>query len=286
MKIKSILALVSLVFVVALIFIVSSPSKPAPSSFVTSTDPVVPDSTTTLNNDGENGSSQPYPTPTPNPSPTPTPTPEPQGSAEVIRKVPTSDKVVILTFDAGADKGFTANILDTLKSEGIHATFGMTGKWAEQNPELVKRMASEGHDFINHTYSHSSFTGFSTNSEPQTKAERFQELDRIETIVKRLTGITTLPYFRPPYGDYDSSVNRDIYARGYRFNIMWTIDSLGWKGLTAAQIRQRVVDGTVPGAIHLFHVGEQSHDAAALQGIISDLRARGYAFARISDRIK
>jgi peptidoglycan-N-acetylglucosamine deacetylase len=254
---------------------------------------VTPVSTSTPNrNIEEPENSQPNPpitsnpTPTPNPSPTPPPVTQPQGSAEVFRKIPTSQKIVVLTFDAGADKGFTSNILDTLKREGVLASFGMTGKWAEQNPELVKRIAREGHDFINHTYTHSSFTGFSTNTEPQTKAARLQELSRTETIIKNLTGMTSLPYFRPPFGDYDASVNRDIYAGGYKFNIMWTVDSLGWKGLTAEQIRKRVVDGTVPGAIHLFHVGEQSQDAVALANIISDLKEKDYSFARISDQIR
>jgi peptidoglycan-N-acetylglucosamine deacetylase len=282
MKNKSILILIIVTLIVGGIIIARLSDNLTSDPSATSTDPVVIGSTTTPDT---SGNEKPQPTPTPIPTPVPTPTPEPQGSAQVIRKVPTSSKVVVLTFDAGADKGFTSNILDTLKSEGVKASFGMTGKWAEQNPDLVKRIANEGHDFINHTYSHSSFTGFSTNSSPLSKAERSQELERTEIIVKNLTGITTLPYFRPPYGDYDASVNRDIYARGYNFNVMWTVDSLGWKGLTAAEIRKRVVDGTVPGAIHLFHVGEQSQDAAALPGIISDLRAKGYVFSRISDAI-
>jgi peptidoglycan-N-acetylglucosamine deacetylase len=275
MKIKPILIGANIILVGVLLFMVASPRNPSLSTSAPSTEPVA------------TGYLTPYVTPYPVPTaPNPYPTPAPQGSAEVVRKIPTTEKVVILTFDAGADKGFTSDILDTLKSEGINASFGMTGKWADQNPELVKRIANEGHDFINHTYSHSSFTGFSTGAGPLLADKRREELDRTEEIIKTLTGMTTLPYFRPPYGDYDASVNADIYARGYRFNIMWTVDSLGWKGLTAEQIRKRVIEGTVPGAIHLFHVGEQSQDAAALDGIIGDLRERGYAFARISDRFK
>ncbi len=235
----------------------------------------------------ESPETQPIPEPIPvTPKPDPTPTPIPSGSAEVIRKVATSEKVVVLTFDAGADKGFTSQILDTLKSSDIHASFGMTGKWAAANPDLVKRMANEGHDFINHTYNHNSFTGYSTNSSPLSNTVRWDELDRTEKIIKDMTGKSTLPYFRPPYGDYDSSVNKDIYSRGYRFNIMWTVDSLGWKGLTKEEIRTRAVNGTVPGAIHLMHVGEQSQDAAALLLIISDLKSKGYTFGRISDLVK
>jgi len=209
--------------------------------------------------------------------------PLPQGSATVVRTVSTSNKVVVLTFDAGADAGFTSAILDTLRDENIKASFGMTGKWAEANPALVRRIADEGHDFINHTWSHDSFTGFSTNDSPLTREQRFDELTRTEDLIKSLTGVSTKPFFRPPYGDYDAGVNRDLYAQGYTYNIMWTVDSLGWKGISKEEITRRVVDGSVPGAIHLMHVGEQSQDAAALPAIISELKAKGYTFARISD---
>ena len=59
--------------------------------------------------------------------------------------------VVALTFDAGADRGYAEDILDTLADAHIPATFGMTGQWASAYPELVQRMAADGHMLINHT---------------------------------------------------------------------------------------------------------------------------------------
>ncbi len=75
---------------------------------------------------------------------------------------------------------------------------------------------------------------------------------------------------------------RDVWSRGYSYNVMWSLDSLGWKGLTRAQIVQWVMDGRQPGAIYLFHVGAQSQDGPALPEIISKLRGQGYSFARVS----
>ena len=191
-------------------------------------------------------------------------------------------KRVSLTFDAGADVGFAADILDTLKQERVVASFGMTGSWAEQNPTLVKRMASEGHHLINHTWSHSSFTGFSTNSAPMSRAERWSELDRTEAIIQRIAGVSTLPYFRPPYGDMDASVLADVGARGYTMTAMWAVDSLGWNGLSAPRIVERTLRLTSPGAILIFHVGAQSQDAAALPAIIRGLRESGYEFVSVA----
>ena len=79
----------------------------------------------------------------------------------------------------------------------------MTGRFAETYPDLVRRMVHEGHTLINHTYDHASFTGNSTGASPLTRDERFAELDQTESIIRTLTGATTYPYFRPPYGDYD-----------------------------------------------------------------------------------
>ena len=191
-------------------------------------------------------------------------------------------KRVALTFDCGADVGYAADILDTLAREHAVASFGMTGAWAEQNPALVKRMVAEGDQLINHTWDHASFTGASTGLGAQTRAQRWEQLDRTEAIIQRLTGTSTLPFFRPPYGDMDGSVLADVGARGYTVTAMWAVDSLGWNGLSAPRIVERTLRLTSPGAILIFHVGSQSQDAAALPAIIRGLRDDGYEFVSMA----
>lgn len=190
--------------------------------------------------------------------------------------------MVALTFDAGSDVGHTAAILDTLRANGITASFGLTGVWTQTNPSLVARMAAEGHQLVNHSWDHPSFTGFSTGEAPLSRAERIDQLARAEAAIMAASGVGTRPWFRPPYGDEDASVRADVGAAGYRYEAMWTVDSLGWKGLAPSAITQRCLDGAVPGAIYLFHVGAASADAAALQGIIDGLRARGLGFVSLA----
>jgi peptidoglycan-N-acetylglucosamine deacetylase len=190
---------------------------------------------------------------------------------------------VAFSFDAGSDAGYAGMILNTLAANGIRASFGMTGRWAEQNPGLLQRMVSEGHNLINHSYDHGSMTGASTGQRPQTREERWWQLDRTEEIIAGLTGATTTPYFRPPYGAYDASVNADVGARGYAYNVMWTIDSRGWMAWSAGAITQRCLELAEPGAIYVFHVGSASQDGPALQGIIDGLRAKGYAIGTVPD---
>ena len=206
-----------------------------------------------------------------------------QEPATVVHRGDPNRRTVALTFDAGSDLGFASQILDTLEATTVRATFGITGKWAEQHADLVRRMAASGHLVINHTYEHRSFTGVSARPALVSAAERTADIERTDEIIRNLTGRTTRPWFRSPYGDYDASVNATLGSLGYRYNVLWTVDSLGWQGLPPAAILSRCLQGTVPGAILLFHVGSQSQDAAALPAIISGLRQNGYDFGTVAD---
>lgn len=209
----------------------------------------------------------------------------PAAPATALYRGPTDRAVVALTFDAGSDCGYADQILDTLAAERILATFGMTGRWAEANPGLVRRMVDEGHLLLNHTYDHRSFTGFSTGTPALTAAERRDELTRADQAVAAITGSSMAPWFRPPYGDVDASVDADLGAAGYRYDVLWTVDSLGWNGLTPGEIEARCLDRAGPGVIYLFHVGSQSQDAAALRAIVAGLREQGYGFVRVDDLV-
>lgn len=196
--------------------------------------------------------------------------------ARVIDRVPTTEKRVALTFDAGADRGYAEQILDTLRAANVQASFGMTGQWAEANPDLLRRMVAEGHHFINHTQTHDSFTGFSTGRAPKSKEARARELAATEQAVQRIGGVSTKPYFRPPYGDLDASVTEDVQTQGYEIVAMWTVDSQGWNGLSSAGIEARCLRAAAPGAVYVFHVGSSSQDGPALTGVIEGLRKQGY----------
>lgn len=209
-----------------------------------------------------------------------------EGPARVVDRGNPARRAVALTFDAGADRGYAEYILDVLKEQGVRATFGMTGVWAERNPDLVQRMAAEGHRLMNHSYDHSSFTGRSTGRRPLTTEERWAQLDRTEQVIVELTGQSTRPLFRAPYGDTDASVLRDIAARGYAYNVLWTVDSRGWMHYSAGAIVERCLRLAEPGAIYVMHVGGESLDALALPAVIAGLRAAGYEFETVDEIIE
>jgi peptidoglycan/xylan/chitin deacetylase (PgdA/CDA1 family) len=194
--------------------------------------------------------------------------------------------VVALTFDAGSDAGSASAILDVLATNGVPATFGLTGRWADANPALVRRIVADGHQVVNHSYDHPSFTGYSTGASPLPRTERLDQLARADAAIRAAGGASTAPWFRPPYGDDDATVRADVGSVGYRYELMWTVDSLGWKGLPAADVLRRCLDGAEPGAIYLMHVGIASTDHAALQDLIDGLRVRGYGFATAAGLIE
>jgi len=133
------------------------------------------------------------------------PVPAPPATARTISRVTTDRPLIALTFDAGADRGFAPQILDLLAAGDVRASFGLTGQWARANPDLVRRIAADGHQVINHTDSHRSFTGLSDQRGGLSADERIAELDRADASIAPLIGRSTRPWFRPPYGDYDAA---------------------------------------------------------------------------------
>jgi peptidoglycan/xylan/chitin deacetylase (PgdA/CDA1 family) len=218
----------------------------------------------------------------------PPPPPDPgTGLSELVEGGSNGRLEVALTFDAGADTGYAPQILDYLRDEGIHATFGMTGQWAQANPDLVKRMVAEGHQLINHTWDHASLTGANTGMPPLTPDQVAQELGDTEAVVRDLTGYEMRPYFRPPYGDYDETSLRYLYDNGYYLSIWWTCDTHGWDGWGSQEIIDYCTTNISEDEILLLHVGAAAAgDFEALPGLVQFFRDNGYAFVTVEQMLQ
>lgn len=204
------------------------------------------------------------------------------GAALRVWRGSTARPMVALTFDAGSDAGNTVAILDVLAANHIRATFGMTGAWARANPALLRRIVADGHQLLNHTDSHDSFTGYSTHTAALSDAQRTAQIVSAQQTIRALTGVDVRPWFRPPYGDVDAATDVLLARLGYRYDVFWTLDSLGWKGTPAATVVARCLAAAGNGVIYLFHVGSKSTDAAALPAITAGLRARGLSFTTVA----
>lgn len=107
------------------------------------------------------------------------------------------------------------------------------------NPDLVRRIAAVGHLVINHTESHRSWTGRADKGRGLNVEERVAELDQADMVRPRLTGTSARPWFRAPYCVDPEALAR-LAASGYTYNVLWTVNSLGWQWLSSSQIASRV----------------------------------------------
>ncbi|WP_416145559.1 LysM peptidoglycan-binding domain-containing protein [Planococcus koreensis] len=192
-----------------------------------------------------------------------------------VTKGSTTNKVVALTFDDGADGANINKILGILSTNKIKATFFLTGSGAANHPTSIKNITTQGHAIGNHSYSHPDFTKL-------TAAQMKAELDKAEATIKSITGKTSKPLFRAPFGAVNSAVLSGVGAAGYTHTIQWNIDTVDWKGVSSTAITDKVVNNIVPGSIVLMHTGAgASGTPGALPGMISKLKAKGYSFVTV-----
>lgn len=183
---------------------------------------------------------------------------------------------IALTFDAGADARPAQSILETLSRYNIHCTFFLTGEWIERNPKLTQQIALAGHEIGNHTYSHRRLTGL-------TDREIAYEAEKTEQLVLQLTGHSTKPLLRVPYGARDKRVLASLGQNGYQ-SIYWDVDS--WDSvktdITSDEIKQRVLSKIQNGSIVLMHCGSKA-TADALDSMLRELLNLGYQPVTVSE---
>ncbi len=180
-----------------------------------------------------------------------------------------------LTFDGGASSVPTPAILKALRDAGVRATMFMTADFVERNPELVVQMAREGHEFGNHSSTHPDMTRLSDQA-------ILDELDRLEAAVRALTGKSTRPWFRPPFGASNDRLMRVAAQHGY-YTIMWTADSADWRPeVSASTVESRLLRYAAPGAILIQHLGSPQ-SAEVLAGVLRRLKEQGMELGTLSE---
>ncbi|WP_410092349.1 polysaccharide deacetylase family protein [Streptomyces sp. uw30] len=180
-------------------------------------------------------------------------------------------KCVALTFDAGPSE-HSARLLDILKEEKVPATFFLLGKrHIEKYPELVERMADEGHEVANHTWDHKRLTEL----EPD---EIREEIERPNKEIERIIGRRPT-LMRPPQGRTNDTVH-DICRELGMSEVLWSVTAKDYTTNDSELIEQRVLDQTERDGIILLH---DLYDGTvpAVPGIIDTLKERGFVFVTV-----
>ncbi len=186
------------------------------------------------------------------------------------------DRYLALTFDDGPHHSHTRDILDTLRREGARATFFVVGSRAETYPDILSRMAAEGHEIGNHTWEHRSLARSQT-------AESLTSLRRTNDLIAGITG-RDCNIVRPPFGHTSTRVKEMLHGQGWH-EVMWDSDSRDWQNKNPDVILYRVMKSAGPGSIVLFH---DIHPGAGqmLPTLIKAFKSQGYRFVTISELIK
>lgn len=185
----------------------------------------------------------------------------------------TNKKEIYITFDAGFENGNTEKILDALKKHGVKATFFLVGNYFETQPELVKRMAEEGHTIGNHTYSHLDMSKIGDIQSFQT------ELQKNEALYRDILGSEMPKLYRPPQGKFCEENLKMAQQLGYS-TVFWSLAYVDWytdDQPTPEQAFSKLLPRIHPGAVVLLH-STSSTNAEILDELLTKWEEMGYTF--------
>jgi len=182
-------------------------------------------------------------------------------------------RLLAITFDDGPGP-YTEGLLDALAERNVKATFFMVGNLAKRYPDLVARMAEEGHQLGNHTWDHSDLSKLSS-------ARIKDKLDSTQQVLEESGGVETTCYIRPPYGAMNSTVRQ---AAGAPL-ILWSVDPLDWKYRNADTVYNNIMGAVKDGDIILLHDIHETSVKAAVR-VIDALLDQGYEFVTVSELLR
>jgi peptidoglycan/xylan/chitin deacetylase (PgdA/CDA1 family) len=208
---------------------------------------------------------------------------------------------VLVSFDAGSsDRGAVA-ILDALSRRGIRTTIFLTGEFIRRYPDIVRRVAADGHEVGNHTDTHPHLTTYASDGRQVTRlgvdrALLAGELARTARLYRDATGRAMAPLWRAPFGEHNAEIRSWAAGQGY-WHVGWTGGRTGLDGLDwitdprsrsyqpAERLLARLVHHAENGGIVLLHLGSDREEPVASRiGVLLDgLSGRGFRFARASE---
>lgn len=185
-------------------------------------------------------------------------------------RIPSSEKVLYLTFDDGPIPVVTPWVLEQLAAYDAKATFFCVGDNIQKHPEVFEQVKAAGHAVGSHTMNHQN--GWTTDNIPY-----FHN-------VRHAANLTNTVLFRPPYGKLRPR-QAQFLQRHYRI-VMWDVLSGDFDpNISAEQCLQNVTRNATPGSIVVFHDSVKAEEKlrATLPKVLAHYSALGYRFEALNE---
>lgn len=201
----------------------------------------------------------------------------------VIWQLPKTDKpTVYLTMDEGYEfSDNTTRILNTALEKKVGITFFITGAFIGDHPELVKRMAEEGHQVANHSVNHPSLPKL---LQSEGSAAMMQELTELEISYEKLTGSKLSRLIRPPMGEYSPQMLAILNNEGF-VPVFWSFAYVDWyvdnQPAPSAALDQ-ILGELHDGSVILIHAVSKTN-VEILPELIDGIRERGYEISLLPE---
>lgn len=157
-------------------------------------------------------------------------------------KVNSGHVAITCNVDLGWETEFIEKILKVLDEKNIKISFNVTGRWAEENPELLLNIKNKGHEIGNHGYKHLDYAtlDYDANYEQIKKSKEI-----IENIIKKET-----KFFQAPSGSFSDDTVKAAKDLGY-IPFKWDVDTIDWQNRQEPEVvierikRKDVKDGSI-----------------------------------------
>ncbi len=186
--------------------------------------------------------------------------------------IDTEKPMVALTFDDGPS-AHTQRLLDIFEKYGGKGTFFVLGNTLDNRKETLKRMALQGHEIGNHSWSHRQFTHISCD-------EVKDQIMMTRAKIYEITGVDC-KLVRPPYGACNDEI-RDLGKElGVSF-VNWSVDTLDWKSKNADAVYNVIMKDVGDGHIILCHDLHKT-TVDAMEKVVPALIEKGYQLVTVSE---
>jgi peptidoglycan/xylan/chitin deacetylase (PgdA/CDA1 family) len=209
----------------------------------------------------------------------------------VVRALPTTQRVIALTFDAcggPGGSGYDQSLIDFLRQREVPATLFLNSRWIDANPAAFRRLASEPlFEIANHGTRHRplSVTGRSAYGIAGTRSagEVYDEVAGNQAKLTRLLGVPPR-FFRSGTAYCDDIAARIVADLGERF-VSFSVNGDGGATFTPEQVR-RTVTAAGNGSIVICHMNHpEGGTARGVAAAVPYLLASGHGFVRLSDEL-